>query len=152
MHVVIRMKNILFRILYPVVIMVFIISISECKKDNSTIPNVSVDFYVYLSQPSASNLNVPGGWISTDGGVRGIIVYRKTIDEFAAYERTCPYDPNVSNARVEVDSSNVIAVDHACGSKFNLVDNTIVNGPSTRSLKTYRADYDVSAATVHVYN
>ena len=148
----IQMKTIILRILFPFVIVSFVFSISECKKDNSSIPNVAVDFYIYLSQPSSAPLNSPGNWIPSSGGVKGIIVYRRSVDEFAAYERDCPYDPNASNARIDVDSSNIIAVDRNCGSKFNLLDNTILNGPATRSLKTYHADYDASAATVHVYN
>ena len=87
-----------------------------------------------------------------DAGVRGIIVYRRSQEEFAAYERDCPYDPNADNARVEVDSSNIIAIDRNCGSMFSLVDNSIVNGPTTRSLKTYHVDYDIGSALLHIYN
>ena|SRR6185369_16815354 len=146
------MKKNIIRKLFAVMLMAFTFSLSECKKDNSTIPNVSVDLYVYLSIPSSINLNSQGGWIYVNGGVKGIIVYRRSNEEFAAYERACPYDPNESSALVEVDSSNILAVDRHCGSKFNLLDNTIINGPTTRSLKAYHADYDASGNTVHVYN
>jgi len=107
-------------------------SLDRCKKDSSTIPAVYVDFYVYLSQPDNIKLNAVGGWEYFTGGVKGVIVYRKSSNEFVAYERSCPYDPNASNARIEVDSSNIIAVDRNCGSKFNMLDNSILNGPATR--------------------
>ena len=146
------MKKVLFRSILAVSMFALILFASECKKDSSTIPNVAVDFYVYLSQPSSIKLNSVGGWMYSNGGVKGIIVYRRSNDEFAAYERDCPYDPNETSAKIEVDASNIIALDKRCGSKFNLLDNTIVNGPTTRSLKMYHSDYDVSSATVHVYN
>ena len=125
---------------------------ASCKKESSNISYATVDFYVYLTQPSFINLNSVGGWVYVTGGVKGIIVFRKSNDEFAAYERACPYDPNTTNARLEVDSSNVIAVDRVCGSKFNLFDNSILNGPASKSMKTYYADYDPSSSTVHVHN
>ncbi|MCX6290358.1 MAG: hypothetical protein NT126_01180 [Bacteroidetes bacterium] len=126
--------------------------LSACKKDNNTIANVYVDFYIYLTQPSFANLNAVGGWVYVTGGVKGILVFKKNSSEFAAYERNCPYDPNATNARIEVDSSNIIGVDKNCGSKFGLMDNAILNGPATRSMKTYSADYDPSAQTVHVHS
>jgi len=123
-----------------------------CKKDTSNIPSVTVDLYVYLSQPNYAVLNAVGGWMPLNGGVKGIIIYRRSNDEFAAYERSCTYDPTAANARIDVDSSNVIGVDHNCGSKFSLIDNSILNGPATRPLKTYYCDYDVASQTVHVHN
>ena len=119
-------KNNMLKFLFPVLLAALLMN-SRCKKDNDSIPNVSVDLTIYLSQPSSVKLNAVGGWIYTDGGVRGIIVYRRSNDEFAAYERDCPFDPNAASARVEVDSSNIIAVDRNCGSKFNLLDNSIIN-------------------------
>lgn len=140
------------KFLLPVLLPAFLFINSRCKKENDSIPNVSVDLYIYLSQPSSINLNSVGGWIYADGGVKGLIIYRRSNDEFAAYERACPYDPNEGNASIVVDSSNIIGVDRNCGSKFNLLDNSILNGPTTRSLKAYRADYDASGAVLHVYN
>jgi len=133
-------------------VVLLISSFDRCKKDSSTIPNVYVDFYVYLTQPANINLNAVGGWIYYTGGVKGVIVYRKGSNEFVAYERSCPYDPNAANARIEVDSSNIITIDRNCGSQFNMLDNSILHGPATRSMKTYYADYDPNAQTVHVHS
>lgn len=124
--------------------------LNQCKKESSSIPNTYVDFYVYLTQ--TPSLNSVGNWVYLTGGVRGIILFRKSQSEFAAYERCCPYDPNAANARIEVDASNIIGVDHNCGSKFGLSDNSILNGPSSRPMKTYYADYDASTQSVHVHS
>ena len=147
-----HLRKILIRYTIPILFVLMVSSLSRCKKDSSTIPNTFVDFYVYLTQPTFIKLNAVGGWVYVTGGVKGIIVYRRSSNEFAAYERSCPYDPNAANARIEVDSSNIICVDPNCGSKFNMLDNSILNGPSTRSMKTYYADYDPSGQTVHVHN
>jgi len=67
-----------------------------------------------LTQPSYANLNAVGGWVYVTGGVRGIIIYKKNSSEFAAYERCCPYDPNVSTARVEViPATSLVLTGHA---------------------------------------
>src|SRR2546423_582031 len=112
------MNNCILKYVAGSLLFILIFFLSDCKKDNSTIPSVTVDTYIYLTQPSNINLNSVGGWVYVEGGVKGIIVFRKSSNEFAAYERDCPYDPNVSAAKVDVDSSGVIGVDHNCGSKF----------------------------------
>lgn len=140
------------RFIFPFFFIFLILSFLQCKKDNSTIPNVYVDTYVYLSQPQYSNLNAVGNWTYIEGsGVKGIILYRKSTSEFVAYDRSCPYDPNAANARISVDASNIIGVDNNCGSQFSLFDNSIVKGPATRSMKFYYADFDGSL-TVHVHS
>jgi len=127
---------------------------ATCKKDSapSDIPNVQVDFYVYLSEPSNVNLNVVTGWVYVSYGVKGIVIYRRTQDEFVAIERNCSYQPNNAGAQVSVDSSNAFLKDASCGSKFYLSDGSVANGPATRTLKQYQTSYSSAAATVHVYN
>lgn len=140
------------RLIFPVFFILFISSFIRCKKDDSAIANVYVDTYVYLSQPQYANLNTVGNWSYLEGvGVKGIILYRKSTSDFVAYDRSCPYDPNAANAKIAVDASNVIGVDNNCGSKFNLIDNSILKGPATRGMKVYYADYDGSL-TVHVHS
>ena len=66
------------------VLFVFICTAS-CKKDNDgNVPITGVDILIYVNNPSYINLNAVGGWVYITGGVRGIIVYRKSksfIDE-----------------------------------------------------------------------
>ncbi len=145
-----RIKNFKYGIIG--LLAVFLLSLSDCKKDNSSIPNVSVDLYLYLTQPSNFSLNAVGGWVYVSGGVKGIIVFKKSPTEFVAYERDCPYDPNVSAAKVEVDSSGVTGVDYNCGSKFGLFDNSIQSGPTARGMKTYYTEYNSSNQTIYIHN
>jgi hypothetical protein len=135
-------------------LILFIVIAISCKKNNDgQVPNVSVDFNVYLTEPSNSALNSVGNWVYINNqGVKGIIIYHKTLDEFAAYERACPYDYYSTSALITVDSSNVFAVDKEhCGSMYNLLDGSVEHGPATRPLKQYAADYD-GTSIIRVHN
>ncbi len=131
-----------------------LISVNACKKSNgeNNIPNVSVDRVVSLGLPQYAALNSIGNSLAIDGGVKGIIVYRRSIDEFTASERACPYDPSVNAAIIDIDTSQVIGVDRNCGSRFSFADGSIIQGPATRSMKQYVCEYDAANQTVYIHN
>lgn len=135
--------------IYVVLLVSFFLS---CKKDEENeIPNVLVNFTVYITDPQFSALNAVGGYVYVSGGVKGIVIYRHTLDEFFAMERNCPYQP-ANGAQVSVDSTGLFLQDTGCGSKFYMTDGgSVANGPATRPLKRYNATYDGTSA-VHVYN
>jgi len=130
-----------------------LIFIAGCKKDTpNNVPNAVVDIYIYPNLPSFVNLNAIGGWVSITGGVRGIIVYRKSSNEFMAYERNCTYqstDP-APCAMVDVDASNIIVTDTCCNSKFSIFDGNVTQGPAGLPLKAYNTTFDGN--TLHIYN
>ncbi len=134
------------------ILLLFIVFLS-CKKNKQVdqIPNVSVSVNVYLNLPSNSALNSIGNYVKVQGGYRGIIVYRRSQTEFAAFDLACPFDPSASGAILQVDSSGVALVDYNCGSRFNLGYGTILNGPATIPMKEYNTDYDGNNI-VYVYN
>lgn len=132
-------------------LILLLFTLSDCKKSNDQVPYVAVNFYIYLNEPSSSSLNTVGNWIYHDGGYKGIILYRKTLDGFAAYDRTCPYDPYVTAALVEVDSSGLALIDRHCGSQFNILDGSVTHSPASTPLKQYAADFD-GANIVRVHN
>jgi nitrite reductase/ring-hydroxylating ferredoxin subunit len=129
-------------------------SFSGCKgKDNyPQIPYVPVNIFLDPNSTMYLELNAVGGWVyvTADAPSRGIIIYRLSQDEFMAYERICPYDPDMTNARVEVESSGVTATDSLCGSRFILTDGQPFKGPATLPLKQYRTAYDGN--TLHIFN
>lgn len=129
-------------------------SFSGCKgKDHyPEIPYVPVNIFIDPNSTMYIELNAVGGWVylTADAPSRGIIVYRLSQDEFMAYERICPYDPDIINARVEVEHSGVTAIDSLCGSRFILTDGQPFKGPATLPLKQYRTAYDGN--TLHIFN
>ncbi len=118
-----------------------VISFNSCGKDENetAIPYVYVDFLIY---PNTLDYIADGQWAYFSGGYKGIIIYRPMNDQFMAYERACPFDPLVEGARVEVESSGIIAIDSVCGSRFLLTDGTPIAGPAGIPLKQYRTSYD----------
>lgn len=121
-----------------------------CKKDDSGVPIVGVDIYIYTSSPSFINIAVPGGWVYITGGARGILVYRKSTSEFMAYDRNCTYNSSDPCAVVYVDSSNIIATDTCCNSQFSIYDGTVTQSPAVVPLKTYNTSWD--GTVLHIYN
>ena len=127
----------------------------SCKKSSTdgTIPNVPVSFTVYLSLPQFVTLNSIGGYVTIpEYGYRGIIVYRRSQDEFVAFEQACTYDPTVMGAKIVVDSSGITTVDPKCGSKFNLYDGSVLHGPATRPMKSYNSVFDSGTNSVYISN
>lgn len=53
-----------------------------------------VDVTIDIQLPSYSNLQGVGGWTYLNGGSKGIIIYRRGIDDFVAFDRHSPADPD----------------------------------------------------------
>ena len=114
-----------------------------CKKNNddSNIPYVAVNLKVYPSDPSFNKLQVPGGWVYITGGSMGIVVYRISQDEFAAFDRHSTYKPE-DLCRIEVDKTQITAVDSCSSSQWVITDGSVTKGPATRPLKKYTTYWD----------
>jgi nitrite reductase/ring-hydroxylating ferredoxin subunit len=123
---------------------VIVISTSSCKKEEQApeIPYVYVNLVLNPNGTEYINLNVVNGWETVRGGYNGILIFRKSVNEFAAFERACPYDPMVSGAQVRVDQSGITCYCPVCNSKFIMVDGTPYEGPSHFPLKQYTTVYD----------
>lgn len=133
------------------IILSFSLLLAACKKDQeSTVPNTAVDITIYTTNPSFINLNAVGGWVYVTGGVRGILIYRKSTSEFMAYDRNCTYDPTATCATVVVDASNILVKDTCCHSSFSIYDGSVTQGPATLPLKAYATSFDGSV--LHIYN
>ena len=120
-----------------------------CKKDKDQVPEVYVDLYVYSTDPAFSPLNATTGYQYFSGGSRGIVVYRKSVTEFMAYDRHCPYNVPDGNS-VTVDASGIIAADSQCNSKFLMNDGSPNSGPAAKPLKRYQTTFD--GAVLHIFN
>jgi len=120
-----------------------------CGKDKQpAIPYVYVNLQLY---PNTLDYIPVGGYKYIDNyGYRGIVVYRMLPEEFAVYERCCPYDPDKTGAKIVVDASGTTCTDPVCGSKFILYDGSPYDGPSPFSLQPYRHSYD--GETLLIYN
>ena len=136
------------------VLVLFLLIFSACDENKSPIPVVPVDIYLegINSDPQYYDLQNLGGYVYITGGVSGIIVYRSSADEFKAYERACPYDPDCG--RITVDSGNLNAIDSlCCHSEFSLLlDGAVSQGPAQFPLRQYQRIYDPNNQVLHIKN
>jgi len=120
------------------------------KRKNTVIPYTPVNVYIYPSDPNFNKLNTPGGWTYINGGSRGIIVYRRSNEEFVAYDRHCTYDTENSCGQVEVTATQITAIDSCCMSEFVLTDGSVVKSPATAPLQAYQVSYNGNE--LHIFN
>lgn len=105
------------------------------------------DVIINLSLPQYFQLQSIGSYAYTEGGVRGIILYRKSQDKFLAFERNCTFTPNEACSTVEVEVTGIQLSDPCCGSRFNF-DGNPTNGPASRQLRIYRTILSGSYLTI----
>lgn len=123
----------------------------SCKDKDDVIPYVYIDFYLYLSDPDFSNLNAVGNYVYVTGGFSGIVIYRKSLEEFVAFDRACTFQPSKECERVEIDESGLFAICPCCNSKYTITDGYVYEGVATRPLKEYGTSYDGNN-TLHIFN
>lgn len=113
----------------------------SCSKEKeSTVPSVPVNLRLDLDDPANFQLNSVGGSMTIIGGNRGIIVYRRGLNEFSAIERTCSYQSTDTCAYVSIDSTISTVGCHCCGSRFQLLDGAPIKGPANASLRLYQTN------------
>ena len=119
-----------------------------CKKKknqnmiNHPVVSVPVQINVYPNDPLNFKLQGIGGWMYISGGLNGIVVYRKSNEEFVAVERTSSHLPDDPNAKVWVQSDNFTLRDTVSGSEWRIFDGTVTKGPATWALRLYGTSYD----------
>ena len=127
----------------------------SCKKSsvNANFPNVSVSKYIYMNLPQYNTLQIVGNFLYIDdAGYKGLIVYHRSIDEWVAYDRGCTYDPTNADALLSVETGGLNVLDSHCGSKYSLVDGSVISSPATTPMKQYRVDYDQGGNKLYIYN
>ena len=97
----------------------FLALLISCKRNktqplvNHPVPSVHVNVTIYPNDPLNFRIQAIGGWIYFNAGINGIIIYRKSNEEFIALERTSPHLPNDTAARVYVTKDNFSLLDRS---------------------------------------
>ena len=128
----------------------FLIFISSCNSGPSDAPipyQAFSDIIINLTLPAYASLNANGGYKTIDGGMRGIIIYRKDATTYLAFERNCSFHPNDACATVEVHSSGLYMVDSCCSSTFSF-EGVPTGGSAWRPLQQYQTSLDVNTLTI----
>jgi len=134
-----------FRFLTLLTLLLFMVASGCRKSNNNAFPNVRVEEYVYLSNPSNFDLTAPGGWIYHTGGYRGLIVYRRYVNgnqtDFGAYDRACPEHYADGCSKLDVDEDGTYAVCGCNGEKYLLLDGSPTGG-GQYPLMEYPTNFD----------
>jgi nitrite reductase/ring-hydroxylating ferredoxin subunit len=151
-------------------IVIFLITVlmavllTSCKKSkNDVIPDVYVDFYIDLNDIIFRDLDAIGNhvivtsqtnlWGPKSAGYNdnGIIVYRSDLENFNAYDRTCPHDFAVNELSIKVNVDFTIAICPRCGTNYALSAGGMpMSGPGRYPLKNYKTSFD--GQSVHVWH
>jgi hypothetical protein len=141
----------------------FVFSLTACNKKNDVIPDTYVNFTLNLNDPEFVNLSGFGGSVTVDSHTNnwgqaaagydgnGIIICFG-VEEFYAYDRTCPWDyvKNSLSVKVNIDPGNsTIAICPKCGTKYGLtVGGTPASGVGRYPLKNYKTSFQGNYVTV----
>ena len=128
-------------------------ALSACNKNaKHPVPSIPFDVTIDINLPSYNALIGVGGWAYLNGGSRGIIVYRRSIDEFVAFDRHSPVDLEGSCERpLFPTADNFLELKDSCSNaRFSLYDGSPISG-SDFGLRQYQTVYN-GTDLVRVYN
>jgi hypothetical protein len=132
------------------VILLLVLTLAGCGKENLVIPNVPVNLNIQLTDPRLIRLSSPGGAVALDNyGVAGIVIYRTLSGGYVAYDRCSTVNPERQCA-VELDEPSFTVTDKCSGAKYLLEDGSPAKAPAVLSLKKYNTV--VAGNTIHVTN
>ncbi len=149
------------------IILGFLALAVSCNKGslNPNIPNVVINITIDPNSTIYQELNTAGGWLYLDEvpgmaiplASRGVIIYRKSLSEFKAYERQPPNDPYLccdNNGRncgkLVVGQYYPFAMDTCANNMYLMDDGNLFEGSGQYPLIEYYAFYDGSL--LHIYN
>jgi hypothetical protein len=151
------------KIIFFLITVSIAITLSSCNKKNDVIPDTYVNFTLDLNDTEFHNLSVFGGSVTVDSRTNnwgiaaagyngnGIIICFG-VEEFYAYDRTCPWDYVTNNLSVKVNidpGNSTIGICPKCGTKYGLtVGGTPASGVGRYPLKNYRTSYQGNYVTV----
>jgi hypothetical protein len=129
------------------VLVVFLLFlVFSCKKEESVtnhpVPSVPLSLRVYPNDPLNFKIQAIGGWMYFPGGLRGLIIYRKSTEEFVVIERTSSQLPEDDKAIAQVSSDNFTLRDTISDSSWRIVDGGVIKGPAGWPLRLYANNYD----------
>jgi hypothetical protein len=130
----------------------FLISGSCGNQQTHPVPYVPFNQTIDLNLPSYFSLAGVGGWAYINGGSRGIIIYRRALDEFIAFDRHSPADVNATcPSPLFPDTDNFLILKDTCNNAtFSLYDGSPISG-SQYGLVQYATSFNGNNL-VNIYN
>lgn len=126
-----------------ITILILFFTLTGCKKKNNPVPSIPFDITLNLNLPTYQTLNGVSGWAYANAGSKGIIVYRRNIDEFVAFDRHSPNDPegNCEFPLFPTEDNFLQLKDTCSGALFSLFDGSPISGADV-GLRQYQTIFD----------
>lgn len=138
--------------LLPLAVVLFAVSACPKKKSKNLndhpVPYVPLEITLYPNDPLNFKIQSIGGWIYYPGGINGLVIYRKSDQEFVALERTSPQLPDNAKARANVQANNFTLRDSISGSEWRIFDGSVTQGPAQWGLRLYGTTFDGNALRI----
>ncbi|SDY16034.1 Rieske (2Fe-2S) protein [Hymenobacter psychrophilus] len=110
------------------------------------IPLTVVNEVLFLTDQQNSALRFDNGAVYHKGGLRGLIVVRQNAGTYLAFDRTCPYQPQDTCARVRIEPF-IRIFDSCCQSQFGFTGQP-QGGPATLPLRRYSTALSGNTLTI----
>ncbi|NVO85711.1 Rieske (2Fe-2S) protein [Hymenobacter terrestris] len=110
------------------------------------IPLAIVNEVLFLTDQQNSALRFDNGAVYTKGGLRGLIVVRQNVGTYLAFDRTCPYQPQDTCARVRIEPLFRL-FDPCCQSQFSFTGQP-QGGPATLPMRRYSTALSGNVLTI----
>jgi hypothetical protein len=137
------------------VIGVILISPSCEKNRLHPVPHFQFDVVINLTLPSYQPLMGVGGWAYVTGaGSKGVVIYRRSVAEFVAFDRHSPADPEgTCDTPLMTNEDNFLVLDDPCSdAQFSLFDGSIISGDVDWGLRAYFAEVNAQQDRLRIYN
>jgi Rieske Fe-S protein len=142
-------------------LMALTVTLQNCTKNTDTqdfFNPVQFKTQLNLNLPQYIGLLAPQGYVYLTEGNKGTVVYHLPQGGFAAYDRTCSYNPKDACAQITVDSNYTgmrcgkyaNGFQACCTSVFDLNTGTAIQKPASRPLKVYFTSYDEVQKVLYV--
>ena len=127
-------------------ILVFFLTSSGCRQRSHPVPDIPFNINVDINLPTYSALQSIGSSAYIDlAGVKGIVVYRRSMDEFVAFDRMSTAAGGDTCDPLYVDPDNLLILKDPCtASSFSLFDGSLITGPAEWGLRAYRVMFNGS--------
>ena len=132
----------------------FLLAVSCGRNDRHPVPYYQFDVNINLNLPTYVPLTGVGGWAYVNGvGSKGIVIYRRSLGEFVAFDRHSPADPeNTCATGLETDEDNFLILNDPCSNaQFSLYDGSIIGGDTDWGLRMYMTVYN-GGEILRIYN
>jgi nitrite reductase/ring-hydroxylating ferredoxin subunit len=132
-------------------ILITILCLGACNKDNNEFPQASVNLYLYPNNIEYNGLHIPGNSAKIEGGINGILIFHDFFDNYIAYDRACTNNPLSTCEQIDIDNEQTSNLKcSCCESEFFIFDGAVIKGPAQQALYRYQTTFD--GLTLRVFN